>query len=368
MPGNVQRVARSKRAELMKKKNVVGVMVGHEKKGGKKTGRDAVVVLVEKKEDLANLAEQDIIPRRFVDNGSEVATDVIETGVIKALHRSKHRPVLPGTSIGHFAITAGTLGIVVDKGGEQFILSNNHVLANENNAQFGDTILQPGPYDGGRDPEDKVAELDDFVPIDFVGTNLVDAALARFVGDDGGQQPPPPEPEPEPEPPVPPQPPEEDSDCPVANFVAKVVNWPAKLFGRSTRLKAVRPATVIEVEPKAVEGQDFINEPLNLGPITKGIGNVFVGDTVKKSGRTTGVTVDEVLGVDAAANVQYDAGVAYFEEQIIAGPMSAGGDSGSVVYDQYGNAIGLLFAGSDTVTIINPIQDVFRELGIDKIS
>jgi hypothetical protein len=350
----------------MKKKNVVGVMVG--KKGGKK-GQDAVVVLVEKKEDLAALAIEDVIPSQFVDNGDEVATDVIETGVIKALHKSKHRPVLPGTSIGHFAITAGTLGVVVDKGGEQYILSNNHVLANENNAQFGDTILQPGPYDGGRDPEDKVAELDDFVPIDFVGTNLVDAALARFVGDDGGQQPPPePEPDPEPEPPQPPDIPDEDSNCPVANILAKIINFPARLLGRQTRLKAVRPAKVIEVEAEAVEGQDFINEPLNLGPITKGLGNVAVGDTVKKSGRTTGVTVDEVLGTDAAANVQYDAGVAYFEDQIIAGPMSAGGDSGSVVYDQYGNAIGLLFAGSDTVTIINPIQEVFKALNIDRIS
>ncbi|MHC4992699.1 MAG: chymotrypsin family serine protease [Planctomycetota bacterium] len=347
----------------MKKKNVVGVMVGHEKKGGNKTGRDAVVVLVEKKEDLANLTEQDIIPRQYVDNGDEVATDVIETGVIKALHKSKHRPVVPGTSIGHFAITAGTLGVVVDKAGEQYILSNNHVLANENNAQAGDTIIQPGPYDGGRNPEDKVAELADFVPIDFSGTNLVDAALAKFVG--GDQPEPDPEPEPDPTPPPPPDIPDEDSDCPVANLLAKIINLPAKLLGRSTRLKAVRPTSV---EVQATEGNEFINEPLNLGPITKALGNVFVGDTVKKSGRTTGVTIDEVLGVDAAANVQYDAGVAYFEDQIICGPMSAGGDSGSVVYDQYGNAIGLLFAGSDTVTIVNRIQDVFSALDIDKIS
>ena len=95
---------------------------------------------------------------------------------------------------------------------------------------------------------------------------------------------------------------------------------------------------------------------------------VSVGDTVQKSGRTTGVTVDEVLGVDAAANVSYDGGVAKFVDQIICGPMSAGGDSGSVVYDGAGNAIGLLFAGSDTVTIVNRIQDVFTVMNIDRIA
>ena len=55
-------------------------------------------------------------------------------------------------------------------------------------------------------------------------------------------------------------------------------------------------------------------------------------------------------------------------DQIICGPMSAGGDSGSVVYDAGGNAIGLLFAGSDTVTILNRIEDVFTALEIESIA
>ena len=360
----VREMVRAKRDELMAKKNVVGVMSGNETKDGSKTGREAVVVLVEKKVDLSELAEQDLVPRQIDDT----PTDVIEVGVIKALHKGKHRPVLPGTSIGHFAITAGTLGVVVDRNGEKLILSNNHVLANENNAAAGDAILQPGPHDGGR-AEDKVAELADFVPINFSGSNLVDAALARFV-DDAPQ----PDPEPDPEPPTPPQPPEEeDSSCPVANILAKIINYPAKLFGRQTRLKAVRPKTVapqeVEVKASATEGVEYDNTPLNLGvTITRQIAEVSVGDTVQKSGRTTGVTVDEVLGVDSAANVQYDGGVARFDDQIICGPMSAGGDSGSVVYDANGNAIGLLFAGSDTVTIVNRIQDVFSEMSIDKIA
>jgi len=45
----------------------------------------------------------------------------------------------------------------------------------------GDAILQPGPYDGGTDPADRIATLTRFVPIDFAPTasNLVDAAIAE---------------------------------------------------------------------------------------------------------------------------------------------------------------------------------------------
>ncbi len=56
-------------------------------------------------------------------------------------------------------MTAGTLGCLVKKDHEYYILSNNHVLANENEAYMGDPILQPDPYDG-EDLEDRIAYLD----------------------------------------------------------------------------------------------------------------------------------------------------------------------------------------------------------------
>lgn len=362
MRANVRRIAVAKRDELMNKRNVIGVMAGREFKNGAKTDRDAVVVLVKKKIPIAELDTTDLVPHEFLENGSEIPTDVIEVGEIKALHTNKHRPVVPGTSIGHFAITAGTLGLVVDKAGQQYILSNNHVLANENNASRGDAILQPGPIDGGRST-DKVAELADFIPINFSGNNLVDCALAKFVGDSD----PGPDPGPDPEPPTPPKPPKDnDSKCPVAGAFVYVLNKAAAIFGRETRLKAVRPT---HVESQATEGVEYLNEPLNLGiTITRQVADVTVGDVVQKSGRTTRVTVDEVIGTDSTVDVSYDGGVARFVDQIICGPMSAGGDSGSVVYDANGNAIGLLFAGSDTITIVNRIQDVFTALDIDNIS
>ncbi|WDN90224.1 hypothetical protein BuS5_03195 [Desulfosarcina sp. BuS5] len=59
-------------------------------------------------------------------------------------------------------------------------LSNNHVLANSNNARIGNPILQPGPYDGGRYPRDLIARLSRYVSIRFGGSsNYVDAAIAE---------------------------------------------------------------------------------------------------------------------------------------------------------------------------------------------
>lgn len=61
------------------------------------------------------------------------------------------------------------------------MLSNNHVLAAAtNSARNGDPIDQPGRYDNGKAPIDRVAELFDFVPIAFEGrNNYVDAAVAK---------------------------------------------------------------------------------------------------------------------------------------------------------------------------------------------
>ena len=90
------------------------------------------------------------------------------------------QPFPIGVSIGHPSVTAGTFGMRVTDGTDVFILSNNHVLANENLATIGDNILQPGTFDGGVEPVDSVGTLFAFVTIDFSMTanNVVDAAIA----------------------------------------------------------------------------------------------------------------------------------------------------------------------------------------------
>ena len=91
------------------------------------------------------------------------------------------RPVPTGVSTGHPDITAGTIGArVIDQDGNVYALSNNHVYADENQASIGDPVLQPGPYDGGIDPDDAIGALDEFEPIVFSTTanNEIDAAIA----------------------------------------------------------------------------------------------------------------------------------------------------------------------------------------------
>ncbi len=80
------------------------------------------------------------------------------------------------------------------------------------------------------------------------------------------------------------------------------------------------------------------------------------GMLVKKTGRTTDFTTGRVQTINTTVNVNYGQGrIARFCRQIITTDMSAGGDSGSLVLDFENNPVGLLFAGSSTVTILNPI-------------
>ncbi len=89
---------------------------------------------------------------------------------------------------------------------------------------------------------------------------------------------------------------------------------------------------------------------------------------VKKSGRTTGLTTGTVSTINATVLVSYGAGCGThkFVGQFIVTPgsFSAAGDSGSPVVDSGSNPVGLLFAGSSTSTICNPIKTVLSALGL----
>ncbi len=111
-----------------------------------------------------------------------VRVHAVVTGMIVARSATLRypRPVPIGVSTGLADAATGTLGARVTNGANVYALSNNHVFAGVNAASIGDHILQPGPIeDGGIDPDDLIATLADYQPIDFSGgTNTMDAAIA----------------------------------------------------------------------------------------------------------------------------------------------------------------------------------------------
>ena len=163
-------------ARLPSGANVVGVGLGAKQTASGISGELAVRVYVRTKLTRRQLADDDHVAVPAEVNG--LPTDVVAVGDVVA-----RRPVLCGGSVGHVAITAGTLGCLVDLGaGSPAILSNNHVLADVNAGQIGDVIVEPGPADGGTDP---VALLTDYEPIAFDGIpNAMDAAVGRLVDAD----------------------------------------------------------------------------------------------------------------------------------------------------------------------------------------
>ncbi len=308
--------------KLLEYNNVVGVSLGQKIKKDTESDQPVISVLVSQKMPRELLSENDRVPAKI----KGIATDVVEVGDIFAgsgqpaladsddqplempgpqTLRRRVRPAMGGYSVGHYRITAGTLGTCCydlspfpSIPSKYYILSNNHVLANSNNARIGDPILQPGPIDGGTYPSDVIARLSRFVPIRFKSPgaapcNYVDAAIAE--GD--------------------------------FENLNREIYW----SGYVTKLYAA---------PK-------------------------VGDIVQKTGRTTNFTTGRVTNINATVDVNYGGGkVARFCRQIVTTAMSAGGDSGSLVSDRNEGAVGLLFAGSATRTIINNILYVQSLLNI----
>lgn len=329
---------------LLKKSNVVGVGIGYKETQGSITEEQSVVVLVEKKIPITQLKAGDTVPVQV----QGYKTDVVEVGKIKALgYYQKERPAVPGISMGHYDITAGTFGcIVYSHDGFPYILSNNHVLAATNDGVEFDAIYQPGPIDGGS-PEDTIGYLDKFIPIGF------------------GEKPP-----------EPPPPPEEE--CPYAELYLRFGNAMAEVLNRKTRIKQYMPvARTEEVWENEVDcalarpaGPDLVVPEIKEIGIPTGTEAATLGLAVQKTGRTTGHTVGTVRLINASIYVNYGKDEpALFRNQIVCDDMSAGGDSGSLIVTRFNgiNAVGLLFAGSTVATIVNPIDLVLSSLNMKMV-
>lgn len=166
--------------------NLVGVGVGPKFVKGRATKRPSVRLYVMQKLDRELVPPEHSLPEAI----DGIETDVVAVGHLRAQilsSRKRHRPAKPGCSIGFQLagpnadiLMAGTLGAVVARGGKRFILSNNHVLANENALPVGTAICQPGVLDHGEPAGDTIAQLADFVPLTAAGPNRVDCAIAEI--------------------------------------------------------------------------------------------------------------------------------------------------------------------------------------------
>lgn len=164
--------------------NLIGVGLGERVTDGDRTGELCLKVYVARKFPAGEVPDDERVP----DSVEGLPTDVEGIGYPERhalTPRKRHRPVIGGVSIGLDASVfatpnAGTLGVVVRAGSVRLGLSNNHVLANENEAARGAAVVQPGTFDGG-DYADRVGALEDFEPLRFGNRrNTMDAAVARF--------------------------------------------------------------------------------------------------------------------------------------------------------------------------------------------
>jgi hypothetical protein len=245
-----------------------------------------------------------------------------------------------GTSGGHYMITAGTNGeLLKDKRtGKVCIGTNNHVGANSNAAKIGDPYLQPAPYDGGKRPEDVIGHLLRFVPIEFVG---------------------------------------DPSPCSAAKLWSALYNVGATLLKSKSRVKpiiAYPKFNLVDAAMIEVEKESVLAEIMYIG-VPKGVRGAQLDMLVQKSGRTTCHTSQGLItAIDATIGpvIYGPEKVAYFRDQIIIEKehFSAGGDSGSLVLDMEGYAVGKLFAGTEEggYTIANPIHHYLELLDAELLT
>jgi hypothetical protein len=297
--------------DLMRQPGILGTAIGVD-------AADVPVLTVYVDRDAADSGKMiRSLPRELRGVGVQVQL----TDKFRAMaHTAKQTPPIQlGTSGGWSEDLAngfccgGTLGSLVKIGNTQYILSNYHVLeadivsgGNNRIAQTGDPIIQPGLIDVSCNKN--LAQT--------VGTLVKKSSL-----------------------------PGSNVDCAIARVVPGMVRTDGAI--------------------------------LEIGPISSTTVGAFINQHVKKSGRTTGLTHSSVTGLNATVSVAYDnecAGGGAFTKVftgqiVIANPGNSflrPGDSGSLMVEDVATnprAVGLLFAGSSTQAIANPIGQVLAFLG-----
>jgi hypothetical protein len=266
-----------------------------------------------------------------ISQADSTASDSVDLIIVPAQQAKQTLPTLLGVSGGNINATSrvgsamfccgGTLGSELLRGGQKYILSNNHVLAGSDtgvagSGASGDSILQPGLIDSqcSSTSSNTVANLSQFFNLETGSGTAVDAAIALVVSGD------------------------------------------VDASGTISQLGGITSA----------------GQPTNGGPHSGSGIAASLGETVAKSGRSTGLTCASINAINVQASVEYTKGcgtgstfdVTYTDAISMGdGTFSAEGDSGSLIVDQTSaDAVGLLFGGSDTDTVANPIADVLAQM------
>lgn len=294
--------------------NIQGVGIGLGEPGlSGEPGAPTLAVFVAEKTSTDQVRAA-VVDSFGVQAAGDLPLSVHQSGIIDAQpHRFRIRPAPGGVSVAHYKVTAGTLGCLAvgrtpPRNNRLLVLSNNHVLANSNNAAYGDCICQPGPADGGTCPADQIAILEKFVTIQYGGaTNYVDCATGWCWADRVRRE-------------------------------------------------------LVYLSGGALNYFRISNHPLYPQ----------LGWNVGKTGRTTQLTSGRIVALNWSGWINYGSpGSAWFAGQFVvqghSGNFSAGGDSGSVVWtwDAARYPVGLLFAGGGGFTICNPMPWVVSALDIN---
>lgn len=309
-------------SDLMRQPEILGTAVGADT-----AGTPVLTIYVDR--DSANAGEViRNLPREFRGVGVQVhLTDKFRAmpghgggGGGGVSHTARQTPPIQlGTSGGWTYDLAngfccgGTLGSLVRIGSTQYILSNYHVLeadivsgGNNRVSQTGDPVIQPGLID-----------------VNCNNSNAQNVATLQKRSSLPGS----------------------NVDCAIAQVV-----------------------------PGQVRSDGAI---LEIGTISGSTVAASINQAVKKSGRTTGLTRSTVSGLNATISVAYDnecaGGAAFtktFTGQIVITNRGSkflnSGDSGSLMVEDVAtnpHAVGLLFAGSSSTAIANPINQVLSFLG-----
>jgi hypothetical protein len=312
--------------DLISRPGVVGVDIGEKLTKGRPTGTLSIVVYVEKKKPVSQVAKSQAIPTEVNGVPTDVQELIVELqpaltrveDIALQIDTGAYSPLEGGISIGparsvHLDppdvpvsgdyVFSGTLGAVVKDRSSAAVmaLTNFHVACIDSGWHVGDIMVQPSRGDGGSSPTN-----------DF-GT-LTRATLSELVD------------------------------------------------GAVITLNAGKTADASVVDIGKVAGKAL----------------AAVGMAVQKRGRTTGHTFGDVASTDFTVSINYGdgLGVHVLKHQIRITPdtsrnpkFSDHGDSGSVVMDASRNVVGLLFAGANdgSATFANPIQATLDELNVDLV-